>query len=72
MKKKPQRRDSTQTGDRIRWWFLKRICPKVNRIELLGYTAMLAGYSDYPTLDDERFEVYSPGHSPPTQSGEGG
>jgi len=64
VKPRRYRRDSTKIGDRIRWALLRRLAPRVNHVELLGYSASLAGYTDFPELNSVRFVVYRPGNRP--------
>jgi len=50
-------RDTRPRFDRFRWWLLRRIVPKMNDIELLGYIAANAGYTDRPDLTPEHFHI---------------
>lgn len=44
--------------DRLRWKLLRRLVKPIPPVELLGYAAARAGYTDMPQLTPERFVIH--------------
>ena len=50
--------------NRFRWFLLRLLARRLNKIELLGWAAGNAGYTDLPILRADYFSVYATNQGP--------